>query len=77
MNHPVPLRSECVFALRLHANDAAPQALSGALEHVMSGRCHIFSTGAELLACLALETAGSNLTAPLQSDGVPPRTQPI
>ena len=74
MNHAATFCSERTFALQLHVQASAPQALSGALEHVMSGRCHVFASGAELLACLALEQA-----RPLPDDAraLPPLTQSL
>lgn len=56
MNAPLLPRSTCVFALQLRAPDPQePTCIAGRIEHVLSGRCHEFSDGPSLLACLEHE----------------------
>ena len=50
-----PSRRAYVLKLR---SDAAPGALAGRLENVITGRQHEFSTGRELLAWLGAELEG-------------------
>lgn len=62
MNQSPSFPNTCIYALRLHTPAADGRAeglpaVSGQLEHVMSGRRHEFKTGEQLLACLALELA--------------------
>ena len=64
MNAPPPPPSTCVFALRLQAADPQdPTRIAGRLEHVLSGRCHDFSDGPSLLACLEDELRQAAATA--------------
>ena len=70
MNPRPDFPSDRVYALRLQANTADPRSLSGQLEHVLSGRCHEFSAGAQLLACLLQEQARANA-----GEGDPPRAE--
>jgi hypothetical protein len=45
-----------VYVVTLHPPAAqGPGELSGRIEHVLSGRCHDFDSGAALLDCLAYE----------------------
>jgi hypothetical protein len=75
MNKPVPFSNDCIYALRLHIPagqslaDGIP-ALSGQLEHVMSGRCYEFNAGGQLLACLSVDlTRVVAVTAPASQAG--------
>lgn len=51
------------YVLKLH-RDAAPDCLSGRLEHIGSGRQHEFADGTALLALLADELQQAESTAP-------------
>ena len=73
MNPPSSFPNACIYALRLHTPTAHGRAddvpaISGQLEHVMSGRRYEFNTDEQLLACLALELARVATPAPPQPE---------
>ncbi|MBK7473260.1 MAG: hypothetical protein KAX84_03590 [Burkholderiales bacterium] len=73
MNQPSPFPNACIYALRLHTPTTQVRAedmpaVSGQLEHVISGRRHEFNTGEQLLACLALELARAATAAAPQPE---------
>ncbi|WP_051242794.1 hypothetical protein [Azohydromonas australica] len=60
------------YVLKLH-RDATPESglLFGRLENIATGHCFVFGSVAELLRCLASDTArGSNTAPPVTLDGV-------
>lgn len=66
--------SHFVYVVRLrHADPRDPSALSGRLEHVMSGRQHDFDNAQALLACLAHEQAQVAQAQGLERRGAPQR----
>jgi hypothetical protein len=63
-----------VYVIRLrHGDPRDPAALSGRLEHVMSGRQHDFDDAQSLLACLAHEQAQVARAQGLERRGPAPR----